>query len=235
MTRRYYVPDLPRSGGQVQLPDVEAIHALKVMRISVGDQIVLFDGQGNQSDAVIANIGRNECACTAEPVTPVDRELKRSLHLAIALPKADRGREMIQRLTEIGASKITPIVAERTQRPPTESTIEKLRRAVIESCKQCGRNRLMEIGPITSSADFFRAHHPGTCWIAHPYDQAIRIGFADSSTDLVAAIGPEGGFTDNEVKLAIEYGFEAINLGSRNYRVETAAAVIASVASVGEA
>lgn len=234
MTRRYYVPDLPRSGATVQLSDAESRHAIKVMRVSVGDSVVLFDGCGYESAAVITHVGRNDCQCTAESAIFVDRELKCSLHLAIALPKPDRARELIQRLTEIGTSKVTPLVAQRSQRPPTGSTIDKLRRAVIEACKQCGRNRLLEIGPVTSTDEFFSAGHEGQRWIAHPSNQDQQIELAKESTDLVAAIGPEGGFNSKELDLAINSGFEPINLGSRIYRVETAAAVIASVVSFGE-
>ncbi len=145
MTRRYYVPELPSSGGLVELPKPEAQHAIRVMRVLVGDAVILFDGLGREAAAVIESVGRNECVCAVENVRSIDRELGRSLHLAIALPKPDRAREMIERLTEIGVTKVTPLVAQHTQRSPTESLVEKLRRGVIEACKQCGRNQLLEI------------------------------------------------------------------------------------------
>lgn len=234
MTRRYYLPNLPRTGGLVSLPETEAHHAFKVMRVAVGDKVVLFDGCGNESAATITEIGRNLCSCTADQPKLVSRELNQSLHLAIALPKADRAKELVTRLTEIGATKVTPLVAERTQRPPTESSLEKLRRTVIEASKQCERNQLMEIGPTATSADFFQSAQCGKCYVAHPCDRAIPIQCADFSADLVAAVGPEGGFTDQEVQLAIDHGFDPIHLGNRIYRVETAAVVIASIVSVSE-
>ncbi len=175
-------------------------------------------------------MARNECDCDAEPSERVDREPARAIHLGIALPKPDRARELIERLTELGVKSVTPLTAERTQRPPSDSLLEKLRRGVIEACKQCGRNELLQILPTQSATDFFASSDEETRLIAH------RLGRVDDhsmwrmkSSTVIAAIGPEGGWTDNEVRLATDHGFEPINLGKRIYRVETAATVMAAV------
>ena len=234
MTRRYYVSELPAEGGTVELSPAEAQHAIRVMRVAVGDAVMLFDGWGREASAIIQSAGRKECICVIESLNRIERELDRSLHLAIALPKPDRAREMIERLTEIGVAKVTPIVAQHTQRPPTESLMEKLRRSVIEASKQCGRNRLLEIASPVPSVDFFQTNHDGQRWIADPSRDAQELRFDFITTDtIVAVIGPEGGFSRDEVCQAIANGFKPIVLGNRIYRVETAAAVIASVVSVG--
>lgn len=229
MTRRYFVPELPKSGGRVELPTSEAHHATRVMRVQVGDSVTLFDGAGSESAAVISQTGRNECLCEAEPAVAIDREPSRAIHFGIALPKPDRARELIERLTELGVASVTPIVAERTQRPPSDSLLEKLRRGVIEACKQCERNRLLEIRPVATSSDFFATKQTGQRLIAHPSPEAIRLRDIDAANDVIAAIGPEGGWTDDEVTQAIEHNFATINLGPRIYRVETAATAIAAV------
>ena len=233
MTRRYYVSDLPPNGGLVPLPTAEAQHALRVMRVSVGDSVILFDGQGRESNACVETTGRNECICTAEAMREVDRELPVSLHLAIALPKPDRAREMIERLTEIGVAKVTPLITDRTQRPPSDSLIGKLQRSVIEACKQCERNRLLEINSVVAASEFFRQSHPGRCLIAHPSGTAMELSGADVPQELAVAIGPEGGFSEAEVDLALNSGFNAVGLGPRIYRIETAATVVASIVSMG--
>jgi 16S rRNA (uracil1498-N3)-methyltransferase len=233
MTRRYYVPDLPPAGGAVQLPSAEAQHAIRVMRVSAGDPIILFDGQGREANATIDSTGRNACLCNSEAARKVDRELAQFLHLAIALPKPDRAREMIERLTEIGVARVTPLVAERSQRPPSDSVLSKLDRAVIEACKQCCRNQLLEISPLTNATNFFQQDHDGECLIADPCEAANSEALTKPSTGITVAIGPEGGFSDDETRLATENGFERVGLGSRIYRVETAATVIASIVSVG--
>ncbi|TWT83827.1 Ribosomal RNA small subunit methyltransferase E [Planctomycetes bacterium CA13] len=229
MTRRYYCPRLPPSGGETSLADAEAQHAIRVMRVQIGDSVTLFDGQGNESEAKIVDINRRTCFCMAEKTQSISRESSVSMHLAIALPKPDRCRELIERLTEIGVQSITPIVAARTQRGPSASLIEKLYRFVIESCKQCGRNQLMSIEPVTESRDYFGTPAPAITrrLIAHPID-AMPLDSQIPANPILAAIGPEGGWTNEEVELAVANGFSPISLGKRIYRIETAAVVVAA-------
>lgn len=229
MTRRYFVPELPDSGGRIALSAAEAQHAIRVMRIEVGQTVTLFDGAGRQSSAVVVEAGRSECHCDAEPAVLASREPARAIHLGVALPKPDRARELIERLTELGVKSVTPLVAERSQRPPSESLLSKLRRGVIEACKQCERNQLLQIRPTERSLDFFAADQPGRLLIAHRSDEAASLGEIDGSSEYVAAIGPQGGWTDDEYQAAIDRGFAPIDLGPRIYRVETAATVIAAV------
>ena len=85
MTKRYYVPDLPQLGGTISLPPSEARHAIRVMRIKVGEAIELFNGQGLQAEAMIEDVKRNACICQANAACSIDREPKRKVRLAIAL------------------------------------------------------------------------------------------------------------------------------------------------------
>lgn len=228
MTRRYFVPDLPILGGLVGLPKVEAQHASRVMRVQVGDELVLFDGRGNEAIARFVHVGRKECHCQAEAAQKIDREPQREIHLAIALPKPDRSRELIERLTEMGVRSLTPLIAQRTQRPPTDSLLAKIRRGVIEACKQSGRNQLMDVRVPMRADAFFSTCDSGTKWIAHPAMNRLSRDIAPSGTFHVA-IGPEGGWTDEEVKFAILHSFKAVDLGERIYRIETAATTFAAI------
>ena len=232
MTKRYFVPDLPNAGGPVSLPSFEAQHAIRVMRIKVDDTVELFNGSGLQTEAKVVQLGRNECVCLAEAGQIIDREPSANLHLGIALPKPDRAKELIERLTELGVQRVTPIIAERTQRGPTESILEKLSKVVIEACKQSGRNHLLQISPPATAEQYFRELSAEKKIIAHPCEQGItpkeliRSGKHES---YAIAIGPEGGWTDFEYQQAVERDFESINLGKRIYRIETAAVALASV------
>jgi len=234
MTRRYFAPELPVAGGNLTLSETESQHALRVMRVGVGDPVTLFDGCGNESQGTVTELGRKECHCNVEPPIAVCRELGRSIHLAIALPKPDRARELIERLTELGVETITPIVAQRTQRPPTESLLDKLRRGVIEASKQCGRNVLLKIAPITTFSEFLATDQTGVLWIAHPDCKENSIELIRETRKAVVLIGPEGGFSDGEVEQATEGGYVTIGLGRRIYRVETAATSLASILAVEE-
>lgn len=226
MTRRYYVPDLPDAGGAVALPDTEAQHASRVMRASVGDSLVLFDGRGHESIAVIEQIDKRSCTVSSKPLRHVDRELSTVLHMAIAMPKPDRAKEMVERLTELGVTRVTPIVCERTQRSPSVSLIEKLRRGVIESSKQCGRNVLMRIDAPIALEAFLDSDVADRRLVAHP-DGGLHLSDSGSQVDTVVLIGPEGGFTDEEIELARASDYQPVGLGARIYRIETAACAVA--------
>ena len=231
MTKRYYVPDLPQLGGTISLPPSEAQHAIRVMRIKVGEAIELFNGQGLQAEAMIEDVKRNACICQANAACSIDREPKRKVRLAIALPKPDRAKELIERLTELGVQSVTPIIAERTQRGPTDSTLEKLFKVIIEACKQSGRNQLMQLKPTMKSLTFFQSDEIENKVIAHPVpDGVAALTYREAANDKAfsIAIGPEGGWTDHEYQAAIDQGYSPINLGKRIYRIETAAVALAA-------
>lgn len=232
MTRRYYVPGLMACGSVVPLPDEEAMHAVRVMRVRAGDPVELFDGLGNQAVGEIIEASKRACICRIESPAAVDREPGTKLTLAIAIPKPDRAKEMVERLTEMGVAAIQPIVFERTQRGPTDSLIGKLERIVIEACKQSGRNRLMRIMPTMSFGSWMDTHRnrgeinasvamPGGDPIASQRDGLI-------GSDCLTVIGPEGGLTETELRDCVEASMKSIDLGKRILRIETAACVVAA-------
>ncbi len=232
MTRRYHVPQLPIAGGQLALPDQEASHASRVMRERVGNAITLFDGRGSECQAEITSIDKRSCVAECQIPASISREPSRSLHLGIALPKPERAKELVERLTELGVARVTPLVCERTQRPPTESLLEKLRRIVVEACKQCGRNQLLELETPQQLPDFCDSKTEQTFGIvAHPNGKPLR-SLLDEQHDHPSRwsilIGPEGGFTEDEVCLAEATGHRRLTLGPRIYRIETAAIAIAA-------
>lgn len=237
MTRRYFCPELPATGGPVSLSSEEASHAIRVMRVQIGDSVHLFDGLGQEAAATITSVNRKSCVCIAEERVAITRMPELQVELGIAFPKPDRTKEMIERLTEIGVASITPLVASRTQRPPSPGLIEKLQRVVIEACKQSERNTLLEIKPIQSAESFFGnssdASDSGSSvrLIAHQSDQGLNQIAMPSRTKLVAAIGPEGGWTKQEIAVAKSAGFQCVDLGKRIYRTETAAVVVGSWAT----
>jgi 16S rRNA (uracil1498-N3)-methyltransferase len=150
----------------------------------------------------------------------------------VALPKGDRQKWLVEKLTELGVTALVPLVTERGVAQPTASAIARLERAVIEASKQCGRNRLMRIARPQAWAAWIAAvaTNEGTLrLIAHPGGTPL------ASIDLKApqltqlAIGPEGGLTDAEVATATAARWQAVDLGPRILRVETAAVALAAV------
>lgn len=234
MTKRYFVNDLPASGGSVCFGETESHHAISVMRARIGEAVELFDGRGNQANATISVVGRREVVCDADVATRIDRENTVHLTMGIAMPKGDRAKELIERLTELGVNRLVPLHCKRTQWSVPENMIAKWERVVIESCKQSGRNTLMEIAPPSTLANWLTDNSMpeiSNRYFAHPTDGKTAGDRTRTPSVLegsvVVAIGPEGGFTDSEVEIADQHEWKRLSLGSRIYRIETASVLAA--------
>ena len=195
--------------------------------VQVGDDVALFNGDGREYRANVVAIGKRQVELNVVAIDQPDRELGFQLHIASALPKGDRLDFLIEKLTELGATDFTPLLAERSVVIPKEAKIEKLERAVIEASKQCGRNVLMKVHPPIALAQWCRLSElPPTKCIAHPGGESI-VALEVKRDGVAIAIGPEGGFTEQEVSLACLTGFRTVSLGPRILRVETAAVMVA--------
>ena len=189
MGERYF-SDQPISGTLAVLSGAEAQHLKRVMRVQVGDQVTLFDGSGAEFDAVVRAIGRTEVEVEVVGRREVCREAANSVVLAVALPKGDRQRWLVEKLTEVGVARLVPVETARSVARPTTATLAKLRRAVVEASKQCGRNQLMEVAEPTAWATMVNDVEGDQRVVAHPADAAaVRI---DPGVSTAIAIGPEG-------------------------------------------
>src|SRR5262245_60455622 len=144
MSDRFFV-DTPISGDRAMLIGDEARHLAAVMRAQVGDEVVLFDGSGAEFGARITGLKKNTVELVVLERREISRELPIPLTLAVALPKGDRQKWLVEKATELGVTRLVPLITERGVAQLVESALERLRRAVIEASKQCGRNKLMEI------------------------------------------------------------------------------------------
>jgi 16S rRNA (uracil1498-N3)-methyltransferase len=217
------------------LDATEARHATSVLRLRVDDEVGLFDGQGRGALGKVIEAKRDvlgvEVHTWQEPVPDSASELI----LAIALPKGDRQKTVVDAATELGVTRFVPILCERGVAQPTDNALERLRRQVVEACKQCGRNRLMEISEPATLAQLNSQAADSLKLIAHPYDvgrprELLASYLLDDKQSVVLAIGPEGGFTDQEVIELSADGWKVIDLGPLILRIEIAA--IAAVAQV---
>jgi 16S rRNA (uracil1498-N3)-methyltransferase len=217
--------DGPLGPGDVTLEGPEAHHLVAVRRFAAGDPMTLFNGDGHEYPALVAEVGKKWVTVQVTGVLTPDRELGFPLHIASALPKGDRGDFLIEKLTELGTTDFTPLLTDRGVVKADESKAEKLRRAVIEASKQCGRNVLMRVHAPARWADWCPRQN-GVRLIAHPGGAPRAVA---SGTGVTVAIGPEGGFTESEVGLAVANGWERLSLGPRILRVETAALAAAVI------
>jgi len=231
MSERFFVEQLIRDE-TAELGRDDARHLTAVMRLAVGDELTLFDGSGAEFVGRIARITKQSVGCDILERRDVSRELPFSVSLAVALPKGERQKWLVEKATELGVTRLIPLITERGVAQPVEAALDRLRRGVIESSKQCGRNRLMEIAAPHRAAELFADQGiDGIRVIAHPGGRALNSMPVSDQEGVVAAIGPEGGFTEAEVAAATAGGWQSVSLGSRILRVETAAIAIAAWAA----
>ena len=227
MSQRFFYPG-PLAPGEIVLDGPEPHHLSSVSRHQIGDTIVLFNGDGSQYPAEIISISRKQVIVRVVAIETPIRELPFPLHIGSALPKGDHCDFLIEKLTELGVSDFTPLQTTRTIVHAKDAKIEKLQRAVIEAGKQCGRNVLMRIHPSIGFAQWCQSVElPTRRFIAHP--EGITLSGVAIYERVVVSIGPEGGFTPEEIALAKSAGWEAVSLGPRILRIETAALTVAAI------
>ena len=224
-------------GDQVCIDGSEHQHMTKVLRLKQGESVTLFDGSGKEFEATISDVGRNSTRLAIEAVHEADRELVFDLTLGVALPKGDRQQWLVEKCVELGVSRLTPLVATRGVAQPQGKALDRLRRWIVSASKQCRRNRLMDVTPAETVDQFAsKAADSHVLW-AHPDPHArlLAEAIADiGKTDSISiAIGPEGGFTFEEVAAAKSAGCQIVTLGDRILRIETAAIAIAASLVLG--
>lgn len=226
MAERFYV-NYSLGPGPVTLDGPEAHHLAAVCRLRPGAVVCLFNGDGREYLAQVQTVGRREVALEVTSVAQPEREVGFRLEVAAPLPKGDRASFLVEKLTELGVTAFIPLDTARSVVHPREAKLDRLQRQVIEASKQCGRNVLLEVRSLVLWTDWCRSRElPGRKVLAHP--SARQVSSEDRpSGDVVLAVGPEGGFTDEEVDLAREHGWEVRALGPRILRVETAALALA--------
>jgi len=214
----------PKAGDSVELDGPEAHHLSSVRRFKEGDFVTLFNGDGNEYPARIVDVEKKRIRLQIASVERPERELSFRLHIASALPKGDRGDFLIEKLTELGATDFTPLITERSVVKADDAKAEKIRRAVIESSKQCGRNVLMRVHPPVRWLEWC-VKQPGLRLLALP---TVIVELAAGGEDAIVAIGPEGGFSESEIQAALNSGWVGFSLGPRVLRTETAGIVAAA-------
>jgi 16S rRNA (uracil1498-N3)-methyltransferase len=220
VAERFYTPDSLTEGEYV-LTGPEAHHLSTVRRFAPGDRVTLFNGNGLEYPAELISLGKKSAVLNLSTPIAMNREVPFPLVVASAIPKADRGDFLIEKLTELGVTRFVPLITTRSVVIPKENAREKYERTVIEASKQCGRNRLMAVDPpqkwdvLVSRTDI-----PSSRIVLHTGPALPALVPASGA---VVAIGPEGGFTEQEVEAAQHAGWTIASLGPRVLRVETAA------------
>jgi 16S rRNA (uracil1498-N3)-methyltransferase len=237
--RRFYAPPAAFAADEksVTLSADETRHARDVLRLQSSDEVFVFDGAGREFHCSIQTIGRDSTDLTVlAEVEPASPESTLHLTLAIALLKGEKFDLVIQKATELGVKRIVPLDTDRADvrvrdEGGAQKRLARWRRIALEAAKQSGRACLTEITtPVSfssllteTSAEISRlmfSERSGKSLAEATAD------FAESRLRMIAVVGPEGGWTDDEIEQAHLAGFEIVTLGGRTLRAETAAITI---------
>src|SRR5438132_8018825 len=181
MSNRFYV-NYPLAAGRIVLEGPEARHLASVRRLRPGDPVCLFNGDGQEYSAIVTTCARKSVELNVLGQASPKRELPFPIEVAAPLPKGDRAQVLLEKLTELGVASYVPLRTARSVVHPGETRLEKMQRHVIEASKQCGRNVLMQLAPLTDWRHYcLRTDLPPTRILAHP----------DSSASLESIAAPQ--------------------------------------------
>lgn len=239
---RQYVAARLLGGATIALDEPTAHHVARVLRMQVGDALLLFDGTGGEYAASIASIGRHSVQVVVGAHRTIEREAAVELSVVQGVSSADRMDLTVQKAVELGVFAIQPVLCERSvvrlDATRASNRLEHWRRIVIAACEQCGRNRLPEVRPVIRVAGYCASAAPaGQRLLLSPETgHSLSEAVARGREPAVIAVGPEAGFSPAEEALFLKAGFVQVRLGARILRTETAApaALAALLALKGE-
>lgn len=226
----FYTPHF--QGDLVELEEQESKHAIRVLRLVRGDQVILVDGRGGWYEADISDDHPKRCKIQVRSCTPDYRPLPYALHLAVAPTKnLDRFEWFLEKATEIGITEITPLICERSERRQVK--LERLEKILVSAMKQSLKAFLPKLNSPVALEEFLKEDRQGTLGIAHCYPLERKgIKELENSGNYTLLVGPEGDFTEEEVSGAQLAGFQPFHLGDSRLRTETAALYITTAISL---
>ena len=255
--RYFYVPD---AANQVELPAEEATHALRVLRLKGGDEIFLMDGEGSFFRAEVTAASSKRCLYEIKENMPQKRAWKGHIHLAIAPTKMmERIEWMAEKATEIGFDELSFLNCQFSERKVVKTP--RIDKIVISAVKQSHKAWKPVVNELESFKEFIQTPRPGRKFICHCYEEVEKKDFfqeissqsddvddkdaasqsladnkdassSSSSADITVLVGPEGDFSIDEVRLALENGYESVSLGTSRLRTETAGLVAVHMAHI---
>ena len=220
----FYVPDALTV---TELPSDEAMHALRVLRMKEGDEMMLMDGQGNYYRAEVTLAQSKHCFYEIKEQMPQERQWKGHLHLAIAPTKMmERMEWMTEKAVEVGLDELSFLNCQFSERRQVK--IPRLQKIMISAVKQSHKAWITQLNEMVSFNAFIQQSREGRKYIAHCYEEVPRTYLFDElrhsadTGDATVLIGPEGDFSIEEVRQAVAAGYISVHLGKSRLRTETA-------------
>lgn len=241
--RIFYCPDIPvdileRDTTSVDLPENEARHINRVLRLRSGDTIRLFDGRGRLYGATTRQASKQTVVAEITHLLDTEKSPEQGVSLIVGTLKAKKSDLVVEKCVELGVEKIIFFEAGRSVAHKAEKqkkTIERWEKIVVSACKQCCRSRLMQVDLCESLSEAIEKTPSDSKRLAfweEAHESRNNISAADDAagkTPYIALVGPEGGLTAEEIDIALEANFDILSLGPRILRAETACIVTATL------
>ena len=233
--RFFYVPG---AASVNELPEEEAQHAVRVLRMEMGDEMMLMDGEGTFYRAVVMEATKKRCFYRIEETLPQERQWQPHLHLAMAPTKnMDRTEWFAEKATEIGFDELTFLKCRWSERAVIKT--ERIEKILVSAMKQSHKAWKPVLNEMTDFKAFLQEMEerekaggkPMQKFICHCYEEedlGEKVALKDAvrgGEDVLVLVGPEGDFSIDEVKMAVAKGFQSVSLGKSRLRTETAALV----------
>ncbi|MEH6580721.1 MAG: 16S rRNA (uracil(1498)-N(3))-methyltransferase [Halioglobus sp.] len=222
---RIYTEQLLQPGATVQLEPGPSQHIARALRMREGASLLLFNGRGGIYVATVASLGKKSVTVAITEHLSEELESPLRLELGIAISRGDRMDWVIQKATELGVASITPLMTERTEiklkGDRADKKLAHWRQIVISACEQSGRNRLPTVEPVGKLANWLPTVKTDRRFVLHHRDTSAK-NTGETPASAAILIGPEGGLSPEEISEVGNFDFEALTLGPRVLRTETA-------------
>jgi 16S rRNA (uracil1498-N3)-methyltransferase len=224
---RVYVDRELAPGSIVELPPATASHLAKVLRARTGDQLILFSGDGREYLGAVETVRGARVTASIGRGSAVDRESPLAVTLVQCVPRGDRMDFIVQKATELGVTRIVPVLSRRSvvrlDGSQAESKAVHWRAVALNACEQCGRNRLPRVDAPVALIEYLGGSEATSPRLVLEQDTGSVDAMPALATAVEIAIGPEGGFAAEELEAFRIAGFMRVGLGPRILRTETAA------------
>ena len=225
----------PINKGRTELSRSEAHHAVKVKRLTVGEEVELFDGAGSLALATIVSINRTKVTVEVSSIKVIGRRDRRRIIVAPSVPKGQRFDWLISKCTELGVDRISPLLFERTvKQPKNQKIIERCEKLAVAAAKQCRRLHLPQIDSprdVREVLQQLRVDYSNALLVVGSCDHTAGplANVQPGDCDVIAVIGPEGGMTEQEDDVFRQFSARQVRLTDTILRVETAAVAFAAI------
>jgi 16S rRNA (uracil1498-N3)-methyltransferase len=229
---RIYSAAALSSGLRTELDDQAFAHLIRVLRMNDGDPVRLFNGDGHEYAGQLCDVQKKSASVLVGDILRSEADTPLKLQLGQVVSKGDRMDFTIQKATELGISDITPLWSERCEvrlkGERLDKKMEHWQKVAISACEQSGRNRIPTIHQPQYFADWAKNNNADVRLLLHPHRQKPLRDYPQPAS-VALLVGPEGGFSEQEVEMAMSSGFAGLTLGPRILRTETAALAALSV------